>query len=94
MKKLAYIFCLFLASTGLAIAQQVQERQDQQPAPVTQQQVERDAKMAKEERKKDEEQRKELERQQKENAKKSATSTSNSTNTSGDRKSSNQPEGQ
>ena len=34
-------------------AQQVQERLDQQPAPVTQQQVERDAKVADDVRKKD-----------------------------------------
>jgi len=34
-------------------AQQVQERLDQQPAPVTQQQVERDAKVAEDVRKKD-----------------------------------------
>jgi len=44
----------FFAFTAFAAAQQVQERLDQQPVPVTQQQVERDAKVAQQERAKEE----------------------------------------
>jgi len=53
-------------------AQQVQERLDQQPAPVTQQQVEKDARVAEEVRKKDDadKKNKEAEAKKKEDEKK------------------------
>ena len=62
MKTLALTFTAFFAFTAMATAQQVQERLDQQPPPVTQQQVEKDAKVALELRKKEEATKKEQER--------------------------------
>ena len=53
MKKIVTSLCAFFAVTAFAAAQQVQERLDQQPPPVTQQQVENDAKVAQLERKKE-----------------------------------------
>jgi hypothetical protein len=49
---------LALMTFTFANAQQIQERLDQQPTPVTQQQVERDAKVAQDVRKQDEEDKK------------------------------------
>lgn len=45
----------FFAFTAFASAQEVQDRLQQQPPPVTQEQVERDAKLAAEHRKRNEE---------------------------------------
>lgn len=45
---------VFFAFTMFVSAQEVQERLDQQPTPVTQQQVEKDAKVAQQERAKEE----------------------------------------
>ena len=52
MKTLLLSLSAFFTIT-IVNAQQVQERLDQQPAPVTQQQVERDAKVAEDVRKRD-----------------------------------------
>jgi len=57
MKTLLLSLSAFLTVT-YANAQQVQERLDQQPAPVTQQQVERDAKVADDVRKQDDAEKK------------------------------------
>ena len=57
MKALFTIAALIGFGT-LASAQEVQDRLQQQPPPVTQEQVERDAKMAAEQRRKNEEARK------------------------------------
>lgn len=52
----------FISFTAFAKAQEVQDRLQQQPPPVTQEQVERDAKQAAEHRKRNEEARKKQEK--------------------------------
>lgn len=52
--KTIFTISVFFALTAFASAQEIQERIDQQPTPVTQQQVEKDAKIAQQERENDE----------------------------------------
>ena len=58
----------FFAFTAFAAAQEVQDRLQQQPPPVTQEQVERDARVAAEHRQRNEEARKAQEKALKEQA--------------------------
>lgn len=55
MKSILFTIIALFAFTGVAFAQEEQDKTQRQPPPVTQAQVEKDAKMAQEERKKHEE---------------------------------------
>lgn len=58
MKNILFTIIALFAFTGIAFAQEEQDKTQRQPPPVTQAQVEKDAKMAQEERKKHEEAKK------------------------------------
>lgn len=58
MKNILFTIIVLFAFTGMAFAQEEQDKTQRQPPPVTQAQVEKDAKMAQEERKKHEEAKK------------------------------------
>jgi predicted lipid-binding transport protein (Tim44 family) len=88
MKALLTIAAL-LGFTAFASAQEVQDRMQQQPPPVTQAQVERDAQLAAEQRQKNEEARK---AQQKALKKEAEKATADNAATINNRKSSTRPE--
>jgi hypothetical protein len=58
MKNILFTIIVLFAFTGMAFAQEEQDKTQRQPPPVTQAQVEKDAQMAQEERKKHEEAKK------------------------------------
>jgi len=65
MKTVLLSLSAFFSIVAFTNAQEVQERLDQQPTPVTQQQVERDAKVAEDVRKKEDADKKAEEREAK-----------------------------
>jgi len=83
--KTFFTLSAFVAFTVIASAQEIQERIDQQPTPVTQQQVEKDAKVAQQERTREEADKKakqEAEEKKKEEEKKAKADADKSKKTS------------
>lgn len=89
MKTTLFTIMTFFAFTGFTIAQEEQDKTQRQPPPVTQAQVEKDARMAQEERKKHEEEKKAAKEEKIKAEEKRKTS--GSTNTASDKKTSSRP---
>lgn len=95
--KAIFTLALFLGMAAAASAQETMDRIDQQPQPVTQKQVEHDARKAQEERKLNEEaaqREKENKQQQKKENEQSAQSQQNTNATTSGSRASNRPEKQ